>query len=317
MLRILVPLDGSSAAEDALKHAISITKTFSAELILLRVIAEADSAAAVRIDSVDFALWRHQATNYLNSLIEHYATTKVSIRAQVAEGNAAETVVQFMRTEKPGLVVLTRYGSGNAMDFAAGGTAQKIVASAECSVLLLDPHKRMDPEVEYKRILVPVDGSKGSDCAVAIATMLADTHNASLVLLHVSEDPCLTKSIPATQHAQTLTNEMHRLIRHEAERRLGELATNISKKLVVERRVLVSSDPPFAIESVAEEDDSDLLLLHATTAGSTGNLRLGSINQSLIQYSHRALFILQPSAGEGFLSQFRSIYLDESHVEAG
>lgn len=317
MLRILVPLDGSREAEEALDHAISITKTFPAQVILLRVIAEADSAAAVRIDSVDFALWRHQATAYLNGLIERYASSLVSIRAQVAEGNAAETVVQFMRSEKPDLVVLTRYGSGNAMDFAAGGTAQKIVASAECSVLLLDPHKSMGPEVKYKHILVPVDGSKGSECAVAIATMLADTHNAALVLLHVSEEPCLSKNIPATQHAQTLTKEMHRLIRREAERRLGELATKIPKHLAVEKRVLVSSDPPFAIESAAEDDDSDLLLLHATNAGPTGDLRLGSVNQSLIQYSHRALFILQPSAGEGFVSQFRSIYLDASRVEVG
>lgn len=317
MIRILIPLDGSGVAEEALNHARSIAKTFPAELILLCVIAETDAGAAVQMDSVDFALYRHQAQAYLDGMLDKYATEGMSIRYEVAEGNPAETIVQFMTKTKPDLLVLTRYGRGNAQDFAAGGTAQKIVSSADCSVLLLDPRYPIDPEENYHRILVAIYDGKDSDCAVAVATMIAEIHDASLLLLHVVEEPRLPRSLFATRHARQLVNEMHRIIRYEAERRLRELSAKIPKNITVKTRVMVSSDTSFAIESTADDHDSDLLLLHAIDAGLQDVRQYGSVNHSLIQYSHRPLFILQPSAEEGFASNFRSVYLDEQRLEVG
>ncbi|MFT4583363.1 MAG: nucleotide-binding universal stress UspA family protein [Gammaproteobacteria bacterium] len=317
MIKILIPLDGSILAEQALKHAVSIAKTFPAELILLRVTADSDNGAIARMDSVDFALSRVQAQMYLNELIDQYANEHLTISSEVTEGNTADAIVKFMRKNKPDLVVLTRYGRGNAHSFATGGTAQKIVSSARCSVLLLDPRKPIDPKQSYHRILVPIDDSKSSDCAVAVATMLAEIHGASLLLLHITEEPRLPKGMPDTRHAHQLMDEIHRIIRREAGRRLQELAAKIPKRITVETRALVASDVSFAVESTATDHDSDLVMLHTDDVGEQNGRRYSSVNQSLIQYSHRPLFILQPSAGEGFASNFRSIYLDEQRREAG
>ena len=316
MIRILIPLDGSSPAEAAIVHACSIARTFPAELILLRVISEADNGTSVHMDTVDLALWRHQARSYLDSLIGKYSTSGMSIRCEVAEGSPAETIVQFMVRTKPDLLVLTRFGRGNAQDFATGGTAQKIMSCANCSVLLLDPRKPIDRELGYHRILVPIDEDKGSDCAVAIAAMIAEIHASSLLLLQVIEKPHLPRSFPATVHARQLVSEMLHIIRHESERRLSELAAKIPKHINVETRVLVSSETSFAIESTAEDCNCDLLLLHTPDTGPASTHRYGEVNQSLIQYSHRALFILQSSAGEGLASNFRSVYIDEQCREA-
>lgn len=317
MIRILIPLDGSSAAEEALIHAVAVAKTFPAELILLRVIAESDSADGVRSDSIDFALWRQQARVYLDSLLDRYTTGAISIRCEVAEGHPAATILQFIATSKPDLLVLTRFGRGNAKDFATGGTAQKIVSSVDCSVLLLDPRGQADTEQPYRRILVPVDDSKDSDCAVAIATMIAEIHQASLLLLHVTEEPHLPNGLPPTRHARQLVNEMQRLVRYEAERRLRELAAKIPSHVAVDTRILVSSDVSLAIESTANEHDNDLLLLHANGVGSQASRRYNTVNQALILYSHRPLFILRAPTGEGLASNFRSVYLDEQRLETG
>lgn len=317
MIRILIPLDGSSAAEEALNHALLIARAFSAELILLRVIAETDNGTAARMDSVDLALWRYQAQAYLDGLLAKFAGRGVPIRCEVREGSPAETIVRFMINTKPDLLVLTRYGRGNARDFSAGGTAQKIMSSAICSTLLLDPRKHIDPDLSYQRILVSIDEDKDSDCAVAIATMIAEIHSASLILLQVIDGPHLPRGFPATVHARHLVNDMQLIIQQEAERRLTDLAAKIPKHIAVETRVLVSSETSLAIESAAEDCDSDLLLLHRASAGREGVCRYNSVNQSLIQYSHRPLFILLPSEGEGFTSNFRSVYFDEQRREAG
>lgn len=318
MIRILIPLDGSSAAEEALNHALLIARAFPAELILLRVIAEKDNGTAARTDSVDLALWRYQAQAYLDGLLAKFAGRGVPIRCEVREGSPAETIVRFMIKTKPDLLVLTRYGRGNARDFAAGGTAQKIMSSAMCSTLLLDPRKPVDPDdLGYHRILVPIDEDKDSDCAVAIATMIAEIHSASLILLQVIDGPHLPRGFPATVHARQLVNDMQLIIQQEAERHLTDLAAKIPKHVSVETRVLVSSETSLAIESTAEDCDSDLLLLHRANAGREDGCRYNSVNQSLIQYSHRPLFILLASEGEGFTSNFRSVYFDEQRREAG
>ncbi len=317
MIRILIPLDGSSVAEQSLVHAIAISKTFPAELILLRVIAESDTEKTVRMDSVDFALWRRQAKTYLDGLLDQHATPDLPIRCEVAEGQPAETIVQFIASTKPDLLVLTRYGRGNAEDFATGGTAQKIVSSVDCSVLLLDPRGPTNSDDKYRRILVPIDDGKDSDCAVAVATIIAEIRDASLLLLHVTDEPHLPSGLPATRHARQLVTEMRRLIRHEAERRLRELAAKIPPKVAVDTRVLISPDISLAIESTAEEHNSDLLLLHTNGSQTEQGRRYDAVSQALILHSHRPLFILRPPAGEGLASNFRSVYLDEQRLEAG
>ena len=300
-----------------MNHAVLIAQVFPAELILLRVVAELDSGAAVRADSIDLALWRHQAKTYLEGLSEQYTGAKISVRCEVVEGNSAEAVVGFMIAAKPDLLVLTRYGQGNAQYFAAGGTAQKIVARAACSVLLLDPSHPGKAPQRYNRILVPIDDSKESECALAVATMIAEIHGASLLLLHVTEDPRLPAGLPATGHTQTLLKELNRVIRLAAENRLVELANKVPKSVHVETRVLVSSDASFAIDATAEAHDCDLLLLHTNDASLNFDGGFGSVNQSLIQFSHRPLFVLRPALAEGFTSNFRSVYLDEPQIEAG
>ncbi len=317
MIRILIPLDGSAAAEEALNHALLFARAFPAEITLLRVVGESDYGTRTRIDSVDLALWRYQAQAYLDSLAAKYADRQVVIRCEVAEGNPAETILQVAARTKPDLLALTRYGRGNARDFAAGGTAHKIISRTDCSALLLDPRKPIDPDQNYQRILVPIDEDRDSECALAVAAMLAEIHRASLVLLQVVDDLHLPRGFPVTAHARQLVNDMTQINRQEAERRLQNLICKIPADVPVETRVLVSSETPLALESTAEDCRCDLLVLHSPERRSDGGCRYLSVNPSLIQYSHRPLFILHSCASEGFASNFRSVYIDEQRREAG
>jgi nucleotide-binding universal stress UspA family protein len=317
MIKILIPLDGSSIAEQAIAHAIAISTVFPAEITLLRVITEPDSSASVHIDCVDYALWRHQAQAYLDSLVAKHANNKLTIDGIVTEGNAANTILQYAKKEEPDLLVLSRYGRGDARDFSVGGTAQKIVSGTETSVLLVDPAKSINIAGSYHRILVPIYDGKESDGVVAIAAMIAENHNATLLLLHVCEEPTLPRSLPATHHARQVVDEMRKIVRQGALQRLNALARRMPENVAVEKRVLVSTDPSLAIESTAADYDCDLLLLHSMNNCHDYGRYHSAINQSLIQFSHCSLFILQSSGIEGFASNFRSVYLDEQSKEAG
>lgn len=316
MIRILVPLDGSTLAEQALIHALAIAKTFPAELTLLRVVADSDTGSAIRIDSVDSALWRRQAQAYLSKLANGYATSDLSIQCEISEGDPAESITKFIGERDSDLIVLTRYGRGNAEDFATGGTAQKVVSNAGCAVLLIDPHIEAKT-TSYRRIVIPVDDSKDSEYALAIGVMLAESHDASVLLVHVTEEPRLPRGIPITSYSRQVLNEMRRIIRCEADRRLRELCATIPDAVHADTQILISSNPPFAIDSTAEEFDSDLILLCARLPDEQQGWRYGTVIRSLLQYSHRPLLIMQPATDGQAGCNFRSVYLDEQRLDVG
>ena len=133
--------------------------------------------------------------------------------------------------------------------------------------------------------------------------------------MYVSTEPQLPADFPATRKAQELLEEMRSIIRAEAQRRLSELKARFPQELAVETRVLISPDTSLAIESVAEEQDSDLVFLHG--AGTQSTVAFDPVNHALLLHSQRPLFMLRSASAEGLTSNFRSIYLSESPVEAG
>src|SRR3546814_17076678 len=69
-----------------------------------------------------------------------------------------------------GLVVLCAYGWGGTSEFPFGGTVHKVLASTEIAYLLVRPGGGAGEAQPYRRVLVPLDGSRsearrvGTEC---------------------------------------------------------------------------------------------------------------------------------------------------------
>src|SRR3546814_12147968 len=68
-----------------------------------------------------------------------------------------------------GLVVLCAYGWGGTSEFPFGGTVHKVLASTEIAYLLVRPGGGAGEAQPYRRVLVPLDGSRGAEWAVTLA----------------------------------------------------------------------------------------------------------------------------------------------------
>ncbi|MFA7552842.1 MAG: universal stress protein [Spongiibacteraceae bacterium] len=320
MIRITVPLDGSVLSEQALHHALAITKAFPAELTLLRVVNNASSNAGIRTDIVDFALERRQAEIYLKKICDQNRSTAVSIQTQVTEGLPADAITHFCKDQQPDLVIMTRYGAGNgvsnAMGFSAGGTVQKVIMGTDCSVLLIDPQRPLLNN-RYRHILVPVDDGLDCEYVLGLASMIAQTHEASLLLLNVCDEPQLPISFLNNTHASQLKNDLQCLLRQHAHHRLTALSTTVPDTVQVEKQLLASTDAPFTIDAAANSSDADLIVIHAKAPNCGTAWRYGSIVHSLLQYSHRPLLIVQTPIDNSAANNFRSILLQESQRDAG
>ena len=113
--RILIPLDGSALAEQALPHAIAQARHFEAELILLQVLAPLPSppllgeVARSRAKASSKAVAREYLERVVASVQEH----DNPVRVATAQGSPPVAITEFAEANEVDLIVMcTRGQSG-------------------------------------------------------------------------------------------------------------------------------------------------------------------------------------------------------------
>ena len=143
--KILVPVDFSLCSEEAFRVALTLARTFQAELLLVHVIDMSALATfnqlgllAVPSDALgQKRRLRHHARLNVRRLLESEAVKGVIVTRIVLEGGPFVEIAKTARTEKVDLVVMGSYGgrSGSVDKIFFGSTAEKVVRTAGCPVL--------------------------------------------------------------------------------------------------------------------------------------------------------------------------------------
>jgi nucleotide-binding universal stress UspA family protein len=143
--KILVPVDFSPCSEEAFRIALTLARTFQAELLLLHVIDTKSLAVfnqlgllAVPSDAQgQKRRLRHHARLNARRLLESEAAKGVTVTRIVVEGGPFVEIAKTVRTEKVDLVIMGSYGgrSDNVEKIFFGSTAEKVVRTAGCPVL--------------------------------------------------------------------------------------------------------------------------------------------------------------------------------------
>ena len=293
--RILVPLDGSVLAEQAVPHARTLARAFDSEVQLLRVLASHPAP----VNGVEWRLLRAEAKSYLEGVAARLAEGGVSVSYQVATGNAPEQILTAARRWKADLLVLCRHGEGGVTDFHLSGTASKLVASASCSILVVDPLDATAPTpaagpARYRSVLVPVDCSKRAEWAVCLASSIALSTGAELVLVHVALRPELVEPASGDARAAGLARELGEINRASARAYLDALVARIGGPGVRARhRVLGNGHVGPTLLRAAREEGASLVVMsahgHAPALGSA----YGSVANALIADATAPVLIFQ------------------------
>ena len=144
--KILVPLDGSEIAEKALPHMEAIASGCNVvDVVLLRVIeplplpgnhviSEGDR---VRLESRH----RSEAHSYLENLVKRLKDGGRSVKMDIIEGEAAETIVDYAEKNGVDLIVMATHGRSGLGRWALGSVADKVVRHAHVPVLMVRAKK--------------------------------------------------------------------------------------------------------------------------------------------------------------------------------
>lgn len=299
--RVLVPLDGSAAAEAALGHGVAIAAAFGAELVLLRVVEAHAALTDPLVSSVDWRLQRAEASAYLRETASRLEAQGVTAAIEVAQGRAADEIVQLVRDRAVDLVVLAAHGQGCARDFALGGTVQKVLSRADASVMIVRPAAGGAPapaKVEYRRVLAPVDGSPAGEWALCLAASVAREQGAELVMVQIVSEVELTwDRMPRTAEETRLVDRLRALQHARGERYLEEMRSKLSRgELHVRCRVAHAGEVVEGVLEAAREEGADLIALSAH--GATGAaFPYGKVAQRLLARSEIPVLVFQDLAG--------------------
>jgi nucleotide-binding universal stress UspA family protein len=150
--RILVPIDGSELAEQALPYAREIAAKFGSRLTLLRavtsreeafrnLVAEPTVATAPEV-TADVALNVYEseasgAREYLRRIADGLAGSGIAVETMLAEGSAEHAILTQARENDVSLIVMASHGRGGLGRLVYGSVADAILRDSTIPVLLI------------------------------------------------------------------------------------------------------------------------------------------------------------------------------------
>jgi len=165
------------------------------------------------------------------------------------------------------------------MKIRAARRSQNVVLEMEPRNSTLPPISL--PEVNLKKILVPIDFSEPSKKAMQYAVSFAKQFNAELLLLHVIEFTPLPAPPLAVMQDETTQAKLH----ESAAKGLGEWRNTMGSQASMRTSVRNGISAHAEIVSAATEGNIDLIILG--TRGRTGlaHLLIGSTAERVVRYA--------------------------------
>jgi len=301
---LLVPLDGSSFAEQAVPLALEICVRSGAALHLVLV---HDSLAAVPhygepalLDpSMDSAA-RRQEEEYLEAVARPLAGRGVVVMTKVIDGMVAHSLAEYARTARIELVIFTTHGRGVFSRFWIGSVADRLVRQLDVPMLILRPHApRGTPSASLlRRIVVPLDGSALAEAVLEPAVQFGELLGAEYILYRAV---VALRPAPLPYPAVMLIpepTEVTSILEQQASRYLDDVAGTLrARGLHVETVVEVTTDAVSGIATWAERHGADLIALATHGYGGAARFLLGSVADKLLRSASVPLMLWRPEGG--------------------
>jgi nucleotide-binding universal stress UspA family protein len=284
---VIVPLDGSGLAEQALPWAEALATAGQAPLHLLRV-TEAGAPDATGAP----------AREYLESVASQLGSQAgTSVRHSRP---AAEVIAAVREHDDPVIVLATRGATG--MDGPRlGSVADQVVHAVAAPVLLIRAGMERNQRPFIRSILVTLDGSDFAEAALSYAVHLAGAMQASLQLVRVVETQRLHGMLAGGPYMTTGVGPLGNLYQaaveqaqRDAETYLADVARRLEDTGVPIRTTLLAGMPDEEIRLAEQRYQPDLVVMASRGRGGANWLVFGSIAERVLKLGSVPLLVIQP-----------------------
>lgn len=299
---ILVPLDGSPFAEQAVPLALEIGRAARSKVRLVlvhQVPATPLSVEAARFyTSMELAV-RKSERGYLRRLAKQSRKPPgPQVVSALLSGPVDTTLTRYVRDSGADLVVMSTHGRGPLHRAWLGSVADHLIRNLKVPVLLVRPREGESVSAapsSIKQVMVPLDGSRLAEAALVPAAALARLLGAGLVLLQVVE-PLIVDTTPLGPHSFGYDAEITALRRSEAHDYLKGLAERLGQEGV--RATALAVLGPTVAETIldmARRQEVDLMAVATRGHGGIRRLAFGSTADKLVRAAEVPVLVIRPT----------------------
>nr|PZN91213.1 MAG: hypothetical protein DIU52_04610 [bacterium] len=286
---ILIPLDGSPFGEQALPMGLDLARRMGADVHLVHVhqpVRPAPYAEGLPVYTGELEEEaRTREEQYLANLANRSAESAgVVVRRALLDGPIAPELARYADEEEIGLVVMTTHGRGGLSRAWLGSVADALIRQVNVPVLFLRPRKEAGAEQprEFRRILIPLDGSKLAESVLPTAEAIGRLSDAEYTLLHVVVPPFVLGPPRATVLVEP--GDAPAAVERWSEEYLARVADRMRDAgLRVQAVVEIHPNAAQGILDYARAHDIDLIAM--STHGRVGfsRIALGSVSDKVLR----------------------------------
>lgn len=292
---ILLPLDGSELAEQALTVAAGLARDAG---VVLHIVAVHEPvsvpyAAEFPVQLVAFDAETRKGLETYLARVANLARTQGApdVRTALLDGLAAHELRQYIQDGRIGLVVMTSHGRGGLGRLWLGSVTDRLLRTAGVPILVLKPNGK--PRLlSCRRILLALDGEIEQEVVEAGLGLQTLMPGASLLLTRIVEPPAPGLTRLAVQSAAFAADWTER---HETEATnyLARLAERIrTPTCKVETHTLVGHPVAAKIIALALAAKADLVVIGTHGFRGVERLLLGSVADKIIRISDLPVLVV-------------------------
>jgi nucleotide-binding universal stress UspA family protein len=287
--KILVPLDGSNAAEIAIPYVEELAAKLGAEIIVVSVYESPDDKSHLH------SYYLERIVNQIQRQTKQFEPTKdIRVRSEVLQGKPAKQLLQYADKANVSLIAMSSYGSSGREANLLGNIATKVLWSTSRPVLLIRTPAREDAIKQrrlVKKILVPLDGSTTGETIIECAEVLAGALDVELVLFQVLEPLRIVAGFETV--APYTIPQGEESIKASAITYLNEVEKPLKKKGIRTSTDIVWGSAAERIIEYAEAN-TDLVTISSHGRSGVGRWVLGSVTEKVLQVGDKPVLVARP-----------------------
>jgi nucleotide-binding universal stress UspA family protein len=262
---ILVPLDGSALAEQALPFAEALAEASGSPLLLL---CASYVASVPGLDVADEQVRLvTDAELYLSRVATRLKRRGFAVETCAPYGLPRQVIAREARVRRAWLIAMATHGRGGLGRALYGSVADGVVRQTPVPVLLVRAWHAGDSKARLLGagpLLVPLDGSAYADEALPTARSLATMLRTSVILARAIPPP--DTALTPDGMAVALFGEDGAVAEREAREHLEQAAATFVERGIAVETIVRHGEPTAIIAAVAEERGAALTVLAVSAA---------------------------------------------------
>jgi len=172
--RIVIPLDGTESVGEILLYAKSITPQADTEIALLHVLPLSGTAEI--------------GNSHVDQIHDSLAVDGWSVKCATRMGDPVEEIMKFALLMPATMLLMSTHGRSGLERLREGSVTEQVLKRSPCPVFVLHS-TRPEPADQrtdklFRRILVPLDGTKTSASILECVKRFASMHDSEVILFH-------------------------------------------------------------------------------------------------------------------------------------